>query len=102
MALHRRSRPLLTASLGLASITMGACGGGNVSGNLMPPPPCPEGQVHTGSGFDDCADECPPGTAVLRPNPTPGNDYCEPVEVDAGPADLGQDGAVDDGGADPG
>jgi hypothetical protein len=64
----------------------------------MAPPPCPGTQVHTGSGYDDCADECPPGTAVLRPNSTPGYDYCEAVEV----TDGGQDGAVDDGGADGG
>ena len=64
----------------------------------MAPPPCLEQQVHTGNGYDDCADECPDGTAVLRPSETPGYDYCEPVDL--GTMDGGQDGAVDDGGAD--
>jgi len=100
MALHRRARPLLSASLGVATITISACGGGTTSGNLMAPPPCPAPQVHTGNGYDDCADECPPGTAVLRPNPTPGHDYCEPVMAE--PTDGGQDGDVEDAGPDPG
>ena len=100
MGLHRRARPLLTASLGVASITITACGGGATTGNLMAPPPCPGTQVHTGSGYDDCADECPPCYAVLGPTETPGYDYCEPV--DPGPTDGGQDGAVDDGGVDGG
>lgn len=102
MAPLRRSRPLLTAGLGIASITITACGNGHTSGNLMPPPPCPEGQVHTGSGFDDCADECPPGTAVLNPGANPGYDYCVPVEVDAGPTDGGDDGGAEDAGPDAG
>jgi hypothetical protein len=87
---------LLSAGLGVASLTLSGC---PILGNLVPPPePCVESQVH--DLYGRCVDECPPGTAVLRPSGRAGDDYCEPVpdvEVDSGVPDGSVDGSFDAG-----
>jgi hypothetical protein len=95
MSLFRRSRPLLTATIGLATLTLTGCGNGcGCVGNLMPPSPCPEGQFRV--EFLGCSDSCPPGT-VVRDDYY--EDYCERVPdagTDAG-ADAGTDAGADAG-----
>jgi len=70
------ARPLLVASVGIAMLSMGACGG-FTSGNLMVPR-CPDG------GFDNTGHDCEPVDAGTK---------------DAGPNDGGtKDAGTDDGG----